>query len=226
MTLARLGVAGVMAFVWAAGCESRTRMIASFDIGADFSLTQNPNGAWRYGYTNAAAALASQFQLDTYAARTVPIGFWHPDAQNGYYPYLAENSGGSTVADPTGSWALQPGEVAMEGSATGQYSVVQFVVSRPGTYEINASFAGIHFRLSSTDVHVLVGDVSIFDAQIAGYGGDPAFHAVQGASPTATYSAMRALRANDVISFAVGVGPSRDNTNDTTGLFAHVAFVE
>jgi hypothetical protein len=51
-------------------------------------------------------------------------------------------------------WAIRPGEVAMEASNTGQYSLIRFVAPVAGTYKINAHF-GVHFGLSSTDVHVL-----------------------------------------------------------------------
>jgi hypothetical protein len=52
-------------------------------------------------------------------------------------------------------WAVRPGEVAMEASNGGQYSLVRFVAPVAGTYKITAQFAGIHFGWSSTDVHVL-----------------------------------------------------------------------
>ena len=110
----------------------------------------------------------------------------------------------------------------MEGSSAGQYSVVQFVAPASAVCDIEADFAGIHVRLSTTDVHVLVNDVSLFDAEIDGYGGDPSFHAVEGQSPQASYRETRALELGDVLSFAVGVGSNGTNANDTTGLFVHL----
>ena len=110
----------------------------------------------------------------------------------------------------------------MEGSQDGQYSVVQFVAPRAGMYEIQADFTGIHFRLSSTDVHVLHGDTATFDAQIDGYGGDPTFHAVEGQSPRAAYHEVRALAIGDILTFAVGLGENETYYNDTTGLFVHI----
>ena len=37
----------------------------AYDLGADFSFSQNPNGPWRYGYTAGAALSVEAFQLDT-----------------------------------------------------------------------------------------------------------------------------------------------------------------
>ena len=82
------------------------------------------------------------------------------------------------------------------------------------------------FGLSSTDVHVLQNSVSLFDADIAGYGGDPAFHPVQGASPTALYSGKVKLRANDIVTFAVGYGKNKTNYCDTTGLVVRIDLLD
>ncbi len=66
---------------------------------------------------------------------------------------------------------------------------------------MSAKFEGIHYGLSTTDVHVLHNGTSLFDADIDGYGGDPAFHKVQGASPTAEYSGEVVVKADETITF-------------------------
>jgi hypothetical protein len=199
----------------------------AFDLGADFSFSRNPNGAWRYGFTVGTALGVDQFKLDSFVADSGadPIAFWHPadPATNaaGNYPYVAENSG-SVSASEESSWALRPREVAIEGSNSGQYGVVQFVAPVAGKYRVQAHFEGIHFRLSTTDVHVLAGDAGLFASNISGYGGDPAFHVVEGANPTADYDGTVPLQANDVVTFAIGYGTNMTNYNDTTGLTVHI----
>jgi hypothetical protein len=76
--------------------------------------------------------------------------------------------------------------------------------------------------LSTTDVHVLKNSVSLFDAYVEGYGGDPAFHRIEGAHPRASYSGIANLKAGDVVTFAVGYGRNHTHTCDTTGLFARI----
>lgn len=196
-------------------------IIAEYDLGGAFSIARNPNGPWRYGYTQGTALITSAFALDTNSVEAGAIGFWHPSDAD-YYPYVAGNPTGTTAIDATGSWAVRGREVAMEASGDGRYSVVQFVAPAAATYDIQADFTGIHSRLSSTDVHVLHADVSIFDAAIDGYGGDPTLHAVEGGSPRATFQAARPLASGDVLSFAVGVGRNGTNFNDTTGLVVHI----
>jgi hypothetical protein len=98
--------------------------------------------------------------------------------------------------------------------------VVEFLPPVAGQYDVKADFEGIHFRLSSTDVHVRRNDEPLFDALIDGYGGDPAFHAVVGNNPDASYRGLVDLSVSDVLSFAVG--PNGGNANDTTGLSVRI----
>ena len=44
-----------------------------FDLGADFSFAQNPNGAWRYGYTTASALGIGQFKPWTRSRLPTPV---------------------------------------------------------------------------------------------------------------------------------------------------------
>jgi hypothetical protein len=216
------------------------RVAGQFDLGADFSFVNDPNGVWRYGYTQTSVLDVTQVALDAYgiAIDAGTVGFWHPnsaggsavpksdpdDGGGGYYPYVAENPSAG-VYEYASSWALRPGEVAMEASNAGQYAVVQFVAPTTGTYLVQARFEGIHFRLSTTDVHVLENQAERFSFEIDGYGGDPASFPVQGNSPATDYVQSLALRSGDVLTFAVGYGSDKTNYNDTTGLFAHLTLM-
>jgi hypothetical protein len=200
-----------------------------FDLSADFSLERNPNGAWQYGYSATNSLFPDQFQLDKQCDKTSPVAFWHPDTNKGpgpgYYPYIAYNTTSQSQAWPTpDGWVVRGGEIAMEASNSGQYSLARFVAPVAGTYKISAQFAGVHVW-STTDVHVLHNGTSLFDADIDGYGGDPAFRKVEGTSPAATYSGQIELKANDTVTFAVGYGKNKTNSGDTTGLFARIVLL-
>ncbi len=201
----------------------------TFDLSTDFSLQHNPNGVWQYGYSASNSLDPKEFRFDGYADQVAPIGFWHPGFSKGpgpgWYPYIAHNSSKSTMFGSSNGWAARAGEVAMEASNTGQYSLIRFVAPVPGTYRISAQFEGIHFGLSSTDVHILSNGTQVFSADIDGYGGDPAFHKVEGSSPTAAYSDKLTLKKGDVVTFAVGYGKNKTNFGDTTGLFVHIVLL-
>jgi hypothetical protein len=199
---------------------------ATPDPSAQFSLKENPHGPWQYGYSETQSLAPDQFRLNKSTGTLGEIGFWHPSVSDrpgpGYYPYVAYNPSKETQLGSSNGWSARGGEFAMEGSNSGQYSIVRFVAPKKGTYRIQAHFAGVHFGLSTTDVHVLHNEKSLFAAEIDGYGGDPAFHAVEGANPSADYDGEVNLRARDTISFAVGYGKNQTNYGDTTGLFADV----
>lgn len=202
---------------------------ATFDLSADFSLQHNPNKAWQYGYSETHSLAPDQFRVDRYLETTGPVGFWHPAASAGpgpgYYPYVAYNSAKQSQFGSSNGWAVRAGEVAMEASNSGQYSLIRFTAPVASAYQVSAQFAGIHFGLSTTDVHVLHNETSLFDAEMDGYGGDPAFHKVEGSSPTAAYSEQIEMKANDTVTFAVGYGKNKTNFGDTTGLFARVVLL-
>lgn len=206
-----------------------TQAATIFDPAADFSLSANPNHVWQYGYSETHSLDPAQFRLDKYGTTAGLIGFWHPDKTDkpgpGYYPYIAYNTTKQTQYGSSNGWSLRPDEIAMEGSNTGQYTLLRFVAPESGTYEISARFAGVHFGLSTTDVHVLHNAVSLFDADIQGYGGDAAFHKIEGASPTANYSGRIELKANDTITFACAYGKNQTHYSDTTGLIARIVLI-
>jgi hypothetical protein len=201
----------------------------TFDLAADFSLRDNPNKVWQCGYSATNSLDPDQFRLDKYSDGGKPIGFWHPEISSGpgpgYYPYVAYNTTKQSQAWPSpNGWVVRGGEVAMEASNSGQYGLVRFVAPVAGTYKISAQFEGVHVW-STTDVHVLHNGTSLFDADIDGYGGDPAFRKVEGASPTAAYSGQIEMKTGDTVTFAVGYGKNKTNSGDTTGLFAKVVLL-
>jgi hypothetical protein len=205
------------------------RAQTTFDLSADFSLHDNPNKVWQYGYSATNSLAPDQFQFDKHVETSGVIGFWHPAASDGpgpgYYPYIAYNTTKQSQAWPSpNGWVVRGGEIAMEASNGGQYSLVRFVAPVTGTYKISAQFEGVHVW-STTDVHVLHNGTSLFDADIDGYGGDPAFRKVEGPSPTAEYSGQIEMKANDTVTFAVGYGKNKTNSGDTTGLFARVVLL-
>jgi hypothetical protein len=196
------------------------------DAGRDFSLSSNPNKVWQYGYSTGDSLSPDQFRLYSYSEVTDEIGFWHPSKSagfgEGYYPYAAFNLTGKSRPGTMNGWAVRAGQVAMEASNEGQYSVIRFVSPMKGTFEVAARFEGIHFRLSSSDVHVLRNGQSLFESEIEGYGGDVAFHGIEGINPAASYAATLQLETGDIITFAVGYGENKTHYNDTTGLIASV----
>ena len=198
-------------------------------MAADFSLEKNPNRVWQYGYSATKSLDPAEFRFDKQTEIVGETGFYHP-AENkgpgpGYYPYIAYNRTDETQYGSQKGWAVRAGQIAMEASNSGQYSLIRFVAPAKGTYQLTVRFEGIHFGLSSTDVHVLHNAKSLFDAEIQGYGGDPKFHKVEGANPVAEYAVKVTLEKDDTITFACGYGKNQTHYGDTTGLTARIVLV-
>lgn len=196
-------------------------------ITSNLSFTSNPANNWQVGYSLGDTLDPAQFKTCTFVdTSSNPIALWHPaTGPAGYYPYTGQNRDTISKTDKTNSWVLRPGEIAMEGSNTGQFSMLRFVVPVSGKYHILVAFEGIHFRLSTTDVHVLLNSRHLFDDIIDGYGGDPAFHAITGSHPYSSYEQTLSLGKNDTLTFAVGYGLNKNFFNDTTGLLIVIEIV-
>jgi hypothetical protein len=198
--------------------------IAPVSSAMEGKLAFSPSGDdanWQYGYSAVPPPSLSpeHFRRGRPGRAEDPIRFWHAGPElGGYYPYVAQNTTNKVQVDRTQSWALSPGQLALEASSQGHYALVRLVVPRPGRYRIDARFAGVHFRLSTTDVYVVTNATTVFESEILGYGGDPGSHAIEGERPSAEYHGTHELAAGDLITFAVGYGRNQTHNNDTTGL--------
>ncbi|MCW3125502.1 MAG: hypothetical protein JWO03_1160 [Bacteroidetes bacterium] len=201
------------------GCGKHAGDYEQPTISGGLSFEHNPSGDWQVGYSADTSLALDMFRLSTYADTSNIIGVWHPaSGPSGYYPYVAQNRDTVTRVEPNGHWAARSGQLAMEASGTGQYSIVRYVVPVSGRYVLSATFEGIHYNLSSTDVHILMNATHLLDDQIDGYGGDPAYHAITGTHPSSSYRDTLQLQQHDILTFAVGYGANKTNYNDTNGL--------
>lgn len=212
----RFGLGALVAVCVCCGGGDR---LTSYDLRADFSATHNPQGPWSYGYREEVSTGLTQ--LDAYADSDSGVWFWHP-GESAYYPYVAAGQRDGTTLGTMERWAVGADQLAMEASADGMPSVVEFTSPTDDVFEVVAEFTGIHSGLSTTDVHVFYNGSPMFDGVIDGYGGDPAFHAVEGSSPAVFYRATLAVSAGSALTFTVGVGTNGTHFNDTTGLAVHL----
>ncbi len=183
-----------------------------YDPAASFSTTNNPNGVWRYGWSQ---TLGSAFTLDTFFQRLDGIlPEWGGNLTRDGNPGIYHNDTGSaqtvaTLTMPAGSLAEHPG-------VGGQYALLRFTAPSSGTYSIAGSFSGFDFAgPTTTDVHVLVDGVSRFDGAIVGFGPDSA----------APFRVNLPLVSGETVDFAVGTGSDGSFAFDMTGLATRVTQV-
>jgi thermitase len=175
--------------------------LSPYSAVGDFSATQNPAGAWSYGYrASAGSGLALYTKHDNpYAG----LDRWSPGTTT--EPMVAYNSRGRTasyltITHPPDVLNLHPGP-------TGQKSVVRWTAQSSGTLKIEGKFQGIDTGGTTTDVSVVHNSTTtLFGGNIKGYGA------------RAPFSITKSVTAGDTIDFSVGYGSNATYFNDSTGL--------
>jgi hypothetical protein len=214
----------VIIVCFVASCNRNENGIIADPVSTNLSFSQNPANNFEVGYSKADSLDPKQFLRCSFSDTNNPIGIWQPaDIQP--YPYTGQNRLSSSQQHSSTRWAARANQIVMEGSNTGQYSMLRFIAPRSGKYRVKAVFEGIHFGLSTTDVHILLNETRLFNNFINGYGGDTSFHKIEGSQPSCIYEDQLQLKANDILIFAVGYGSDKTHYNDTTGLLLLIEII-
>ncbi len=140
---------------------------AIFNVASDFSLTNNPNGAWRYGWSS---SLGSSFNLYNNVGKlTPPIDLWYDPTKTGS-PFVVHNST-ATEDNSHPTITYQPSQLGFHPGYYGEYSIVRWIAPEAGTYSLATMFTGLdHVGPTTTDVHVLHNNILLFSNLINGFG--------------------------------------------------------
>jgi len=177
-----------------------------YDVAADFSTNSNPNGVWSYGYaTNLGGSLI--LYTDTSYSSASVIGWWHNIAYQTPAVFYNRTDHATTAGDGTPN--LGPHQAVFHPGPDNEYSTYRFTAPAAGNYLLQASFVGADIEGTTTDVHVLLNDSSIFDGIVTGFG--------PGTGPS--FSTNLVLQTNDRVDFEVGDGTS-GFFSDSTGIQA------
>ena len=93
--------------------------------------------------------------------------------------------------------------------------MIRFTTPDAGIFVLAASFTGIDFGPTTTDVHVLLDGSSILSGPVDGFG--------PGSGPS--FTTTLTLHAGDTIDFAVGYGLDGNYFDDSTGIAATLGSV-
>jgi hypothetical protein len=192
-----------------------------FDAANDFSITSNPNGVWSYGTTG--TTLTGSFTpFSTAVIGTgvnAGIDAWEGTVPmfGGFFPIVGKNTTNTTVSPP--NQVLLPEEMWIHPGPDGSYAVVRFTAPTTETFTVSATFEGRAptnegFPAgTTTDVHVRLNGVSLFDGNVNGFGPS---------SDQSMPSMALSLHAGDHLDFVAGYGSNQNFLNDTTGLEATI----
>ena len=180
----------------------------TWNATADFSLAANPNGAWSYGYANAAGG---DYALMIYTAANFAeqpgLNVWNVKTATGV-PCVALNTSANTYF----KWA--PGVLGLHPGVTGtatEHPVVTWTAPSNGVYRFTSSFTyvgGGNGVGPSVTKNLSKGLVAIKSGVI------------DMSVPVMTWNETLSLVAGDTINWAVNA--NADNGSDSTVLSAEV----
>ncbi|MBP0021345.1 MAG: hypothetical protein J7647_27795 [Cyanobacteria bacterium SBLK] len=208
-------IATTLTSVLLLGAMAARARASSFNAADDFSITDNPNGAWQYGWSE---SLGSTFNLlDGGSLASPTVEHWQaPDGQaTGFNSFMMHN-----LLDEVNLFfetiSLEPNQLALHPGENGAYSVLRWVAPETGNYSLSGVFTGQDMDDRTTsDVHILYNGVSLFSNFVNG----------SGAASAQSFTTTQLFQAGDVIDFAVGYGANQDWSYDSTGLDATIETV-
>jgi hypothetical protein len=216
----RCVVAVFLLAAWLAGVPVSSA--ATFSAAGDFSAISNPNGPWSYGMTATLGGAFTPLLPATWPGSGGALSGWSKsggtidDFANDMPAVVANLTAGPV--SPTPFVTVGPGQLLLHPGFLGEYAVVRWTAPAAGDYSVSAAYTGLDSfsdQQHSTDVHVLLNGVSIFDGEVDTFGPPPVEFG----------SLLQDLAAGATLDFVVGVGPDGEFFNDSTRLEALISTV-
>lgn len=182
----------------------------TFNAANDFSIASNPNGAWSYGSSTTLGGVFVPFTVNG----TSVVGLNNPNFNYwgiGSAPLVFKNTAATNQQGTTVN--LNPGQLAFHPGALGEIALVRWTAPSADTILLNTLFSGRDTTGTTTDVHILLNGVALFNGLINGFGAATSF------------VSTLAVAQGDIIDFAVGYGNNATYFNDSTGLSATISSV-
>lgn len=190
------------------GFTSEPVLASTFNAGADFSSTDNPNHVWSYGWSSTLGSglnlftqsnpLNPNFPSDVWSTPTIPA-------------LMAEHNGTESILfDRVHSRTFQPNQLALHPGPNGQYSLLRWEAPETGTYSLTSAFSLLDATAEgATDVHVLHNNVQLFSDFINSFGL---------ITSSTSFNTTLSVLGGDTVDFAVGFGSNLNFIDDTTGV--------
>lgn len=184
----------------------------SWDGAGEFPSNTNLAGIWRYGY------------LPTLGGSFVPYNSTEMPRLNMITQLLNSDLGNSYIG--TNMSAISQGQV-YDGyvevgqmyccpGTSGQVATLRWTAPKGALVKISGKFLGS--SAATTDVHVLLNGVSLFNGNVDGYYGTAKLNYSDryGKSPSQEFNITTYVAKNDTVDFCVGRGANANNKSDLT----------
>ncbi len=185
--------------------------VAGYDLATDFSVAQNPNGVWSYGYSSTLGGTFTTFS-DSLVAPSGLMTWWNPAIASLGTPSAYYNPTQNLIGPP-GSPRYAPGEAGFH-PGPDTLAIYRFTAPAAGSYSIDATFFVQDVSPTGTDVHVQRnGSINLYTDRLA-YGGS---------GNVATYSGTVTLASGGTVDFVVG--NAGNYFFDSTGIGVQISAV-
>lgn len=191
-----------------------------WNAAPEYSSTQNPSGAWSYGWSLNRGAPLNPFNHSN-MAYCAPMTGW--SNQFPQYPLISKNETGSTVC--CGSVRVPPNQIVLHPGQAGENAVVRWTAPDDGYYFVEVSFGGVDATFpTNSDAAVLHNLSTLFAAQISTFNGPPT---CTSSSFTAAASFANVVQCviGDTIDCNVGFGNNQRYNGDSTMVTARITRV-
>lgn len=120
---------------------------ATWDLTADFSAVDNPNGSWSYGWSQGLAGPLNLYgsRVDLYWGTVL---YSAQDAYGNYCPDISQNDAIHSM------YGVEPGQVALHPGNFGEVSVARWTSPVAGTVSVSGEFGAGNFGVMSYHVAV------------------------------------------------------------------------
>jgi Immunoglobulin domain len=186
--------------------------IGSYDLSRDFSATDNPGGAWSFGWSD---SVGGPFTLLTVPHTSWANGVSVPSWQLTSFqtPAVYQNNSTSTVSIAQGQGVFPPGAVWYypgEDDRSENFGVIRFAIppGAAGVYRLETAVRSVYDGALSRDAdfHVVKNGAEIFNHFLP-------------PNSEAGYTNLLALSVSDTIDFVIGRG--EDGSQYASGLKIH-----
>ncbi|MGA9451649.1 MAG: PEP-CTERM sorting domain-containing protein [Verrucomicrobiia bacterium] len=194
---------------------------AQYDPVAQFSLVNNPNGVWSYGWES--VPLGSPFNLFPGAAVPFPatpgpfIGAWEEPTFGELGIYYNQTAASQLVTVGSQISQFDPGMLAMNTGPNDEYPMVLFTAPANGIYTIGGTFEGIDTVGTESSVYLLENNLVITTGNVLGFGPGSDVTLASGPIP---------LIAGQTLAYAVGGLPLNSMTALVNAQISAVAVPE
>src|SRR5579884_137355 len=193
------------------GFASFPEKAQTYDAATQFSITQNPNGVWSYGWELSTGATFTLYNTTATDSQGIER-WWDAGHVDNGVPVFGKNSTSSAVSEQT--WTVPAGALGTNPGVNGENNVVRWTAPAAGTVVVNGFFIGYDYvGPTSTDVHVLYNSSShLFDGNINSY------------NQPLNFSMTLAVNPGDTLDLNVGYGSDGSYGEDTTGMDATITY--